>query len=143
MTYTSPVPVTDARTYSDLSGPVRDLAIFPVPAAGVTPLKLAKEAPAVGATVWLVGQAFAGAPATVLLHKAKVLSTYDIGLTYELVDTKLNLAGTSGAPVVNENGEVVAINLMGGLQRGRLIASGNGVRVFRTVLAGSRLFPYV
>jgi hypothetical protein len=135
---TAAVPVTDARTYSERGGPMRDIAVLPVPAAEVTPLKLAKDAPAIGANVWLIGQAFAGAPATLFLHKAKVVLSGDIALSYEFADPKLNLAGTSGAPIVNENGEVVAISLAGGLQRGRLIVGGNNVRVIRTVLDGMK-----
>lgn len=135
---TAAVAVSDARTYSDRGGRMRDVAVLPVPVAGVTPLKLAKDAPAIGSNVWLIGQAVAGAPATVFLHKAKVVRSGEIGLSYEFADPKLNLAGTSGAPVVNENGEVVAISLAGGLQRGRLIVGGDSVRVIRTVLDGMK-----
>ncbi|HEY1111198.1 MAG TPA: hypothetical protein VGE76_21255 [Opitutaceae bacterium] len=47
----------------------------------------------------------------------------DINYVFQKADMKLG--GTSGAPVLSESGEVVAINLGGGPDKGRLVGIGN------------------
>jgi hypothetical protein len=69
----------------------------------------------VGDTVWLVAQLVSGAPKEKLLFKAKVVRVQDLALNYLVDDPEgtFELRATSGAPVVNERGEVVAVNLAG------------------------------
>jgi hypothetical protein len=113
---------------------LRDIALLTVqgkPAA--KPLKLAPAQPKLGDTVWLVAQLVSGAPQDKLLFKARVVRVQDLALNYLLDDPErtFELRATSGAPVVNERGEVVAVNLAGGrVAEGFNLAgiSGNVVR---------------
>jgi S1-C subfamily serine protease len=57
--------------------------------------------------------------------RAVVRKSSDSELEYIFDDKKINLAGTSGAPVLNVAGEVVAINLGGGEEGGRFVGMGN------------------
>lgn len=107
-----PFPVKEAKSYAE-DGPKKDLAVFAVE-TNVQALNLASFNPKVGDTVWLVAQARAGAAPTQLLHKARVVEATLDQLVYAYENPALGLGGSSGAPVVNESGQVVAVNFGGG-----------------------------
>lgn len=81
-----------------------------------THLRLAANSPKSGDTVWLLAQVVGGAPRTQLLHRAVVNYSKDDALQYRFDTPDLELRATSGAPVLNADGEVVGLNL-GGRER--------------------------
>lgn len=123
-------------------GPLKDVAAFVLDtkSAATLParLKLAATPPKPGETVWLLAQVLEGAPVTQLLHRAVVRSSKDEGLQYEYENASLKLMATSGAPVLNADGEVVGINLGGGTLRGKLIGVGGSVTSMRSLLSSAK-----
>jgi hypothetical protein len=116
---------------------LRDIALLTVQAKpAVKPLKLAPAQPRLGDTVWLVAQLVSGAPKDKLLFKAKVARVQDLALNYLVEDPEgtFDLRATSGAPVVNERGEVVAVNLAGGRAADGFNLAGISVNVVRKAL---------
>jgi len=103
--------------------------------AKLRPLQLASRAPLEGERVWLAASLEGGAPATQRLHGATVAGLGPFGdYVYEFDNPQLGLRATSGAPVLNSAGEVVAINLGGGSNFGKVFGSGNHVDRFRPFL---------
>lgn len=130
-----PFAIKNAKSYAE-EGPRKDLAIFPLKKAPQTGLKLASTNPKVDDVVWLVARARSGAAPTVLLHKARVLSSDQNELVYAYENSALGLAGSSGAPVVNELGEVVGVNFGGGKnQIGERLGFATGRNVIANTLA--------
>lgn len=107
--------------------------------AGAQParLKLARQAPKVGDQIWLLAQVAGGAPNTQLLHRATVRQAKDEGLIYQYDNATLELRATSGAPLINSDGDVVGINLGGGNQNG-LIGIGDSLTSLRSALASAK-----
>jgi hypothetical protein len=114
----APIAIPGAASFNNQTKDgLRDIALLTVqgkPAA--KPLKVSPAQPRLGETVWLVAQLFSGAPPGKLQFKAKVTRVQDLALNYLVEDPErtFDLRATSGAPVVNERGEVVAVNLAGG-----------------------------
>lgn len=108
-----PFAIKDAKSYAE-DGPRKDLAAFAVTKAPQAGLKLASTDPKINDIVWLVARARSGAAPTQLLHKARVVQSNPYELVYAYDNSALGLAGSSGAPVVNEAGEVVGVNFGGG-----------------------------
>jgi len=97
------------------------------------PLALAEKAPVKGDTVYVAAQF--GADKESRTHEAKVVESNEKWLFYEYSDASLDIAGTNGAPVLNESGQVVGMNLGGGkMEDGKLIGSANPVTAIRTRL---------
>ena len=114
----APIAIPGAASFNNQTKDgLRDIALLTVQGKPVTkPLKLAPAQPKLGDTVWLVAQLVSGAPKDKLLFKARVSRVQDLALNYIVDDPQgtFELRATSGAPVVNERGEVVAVNLAGG-----------------------------
>ena len=116
---------------------LRDIALLTLQGkATVKPLKLAATQPKVGDPVWLVAQLVSGAPKEKLLFKARVARVQDLALNYLLEDPEgtFELRATSGAPVVNERGEVVAVNIAGSRVPDGFNAAGISINVARKAL---------
>jgi len=93
-------------------------------AKDLAPIKLAEAAPKKGDAVFVAAQ-FAADKET-RTHEAKVVEVNDKWLFFEYAKGELDIAGTNGAPVLNEKGEVVGINLGGGkMKDGKLVGSAN------------------
>jgi hypothetical protein len=108
-----------------------DVAAFWVAGSpDVTALPLASDDPKQGEPVWLACPVIAGAPPQRRLHAAHIYAAEDRKLYYRYENSQIELRATSGAPVLNSNGEVVAINLGGGELEGELIGVGNPVSRF-------------
>jgi hypothetical protein len=87
-----------------------------------------------GDAVWLVASVVSGAPGDQRLHPATVIGTEEGYLLYRFDNPKLSKQATSGAPVVNQSGVLVAVNLGGYQSQGRMIGIGNPVGRFRKYL---------
>lgn len=99
-----------------------DLAIFPVKAESqVHAMPLAPTLPKVGDDVWLIGEVIGSSE---YKHKAIVDQVSKEGLYYRF-DNKIELRATSGAPIVDKKGQVVAMNLGGGEYQGAIMGIGN------------------
>jgi acyl carrier protein len=93
-------------------------------------LKLAKKSPKVGDIVYMNSRYIGWtAAAVVSVEKSRVIYRYFL--------PSLELRGTSGAPVVNAEGEVVAMNL-GGWTEKSTFGIGNGVEGIRSLLAKAK-----
>jgi len=102
-----------------------DVAAFPLTGTTrVDPLPLAARPTPPGTRVWLVAEVLGGPPDQ-LRHGATVTEIGDEYVVYAFDDASIQLRATSGAPVINEAGEVVAINLGGGADGGRMYGVGN------------------
>ena len=98
-------------------------------------LRLASSLPARGEPVWLAAQVLDGAPPNQQLHLGEFLGIDGDGdFIVQFANKKLDLQATSGAPVLNADGEVVAINLGGWTEAGFMIGVGNPVTKFRAAL---------
>jgi hypothetical protein len=90
----------------------------------LVPLSLAAKVPQKGDSVYVAAQV--GADKDSRVHKATVVESNDKWLFYEYADSALDIAGTNGAPVLNEAGKVIGMNLGGGkMDDGKLIGSAN------------------
>jgi hypothetical protein len=119
-------------------GPLRDLAAFPFTGSAPVRLKLAAVSPKAGDSVWLVAQVLKGAPRSQLLHHGVVSYAGDDALEYRMDNDTPVITATSGAPVVNAKGEVVAVNLAGGVIDSHFYATGDSLVSLRRLLAGAR-----
>jgi hypothetical protein len=106
-------------------------------------LELAPEAPGKDEPVWLVAPLRSGAPAEQRLHPASMVGITKAGeYVYRFDNPKLSIRGTSGAPVLNAAGELVAINLGGYDDDGKVFGLGNPVEQFkRHLLAAAKKYP--
>jgi hypothetical protein len=78
----------------------------------VSPLKISSKIPNVGDNVWLAaGFTSEDNSKKQKLYRATVVESSDSILSYEYENNKLTLQATSGAPILNEKGEIVGINL--------------------------------
>jgi hypothetical protein len=105
-----------------------DVAAFHAPAS-VAPraLRLAAKNAAPGEDVWLVAEVLAGKSKDQHLHHARVFVSESSLLAYEFDDVTLQIRATSGAPVVNARGEVVGLNVGGGLFEGSMVGNAHPV----------------
>lgn len=86
-------------------------------------LRLALTRPKVGETVYL--HARQRGKTSLDMLRAVVRKSSDTEFEYTFDDKQINLAGTSGAPVLNAMGEVVALNIGGGEDGSRFWGMGN------------------
>jgi hypothetical protein len=109
-----PLEITDAAQMTLDAPTKRDIALFPVDPAGARAFTLAPDAPAPGERVWLVAQLIKGAPPDQLLHPATVIDEQRGLLWIRYDNPNLVITATSGGPIVNARGELVAVNFGGG-----------------------------
>jgi hypothetical protein len=115
ITSTQPLAIPGGRALDD-SGYDHDLAAYRVEEK-VTPLHMAAERPKVGEPVFLYAR-----------QRGK----------YTFEDEDINLAGTSGAPVLNGVGEVVALNIGGGEESGKHWGMGNPCNSISSLLKAAK-----
>lgn len=102
----------------------RDIAAFRFDNADAfRPGKIADHVPQPGEAVWLV--ATHGRGDTRRTFKAVVVAVTDQSFIFRFEDQEKGPQYSSGAPIVNQAGEVVAINVGGGKYKGQRFGHGN------------------
>jgi len=126
------VPHAQPFKLPDVGG---DVSVFQAPSElAPRALELAPSLPTQDERIWLV----ASLPGrTELLHPATVQHAADNFLVYQFDSADLALPGTSGSPLVNAKGQLVALNLGGGPIQGVLRAFGIPVPSLRRALAAA------
>ncbi len=105
----SPLAIHGAQPFSSPGNP-RDIAAFALKDTPPYAMKLAKAAPATGATIYIVAELLGDARSG-LLHKGTVTGNKAGLLEFSYEGGGINLQATSGAAVINDSGEVVGINV--------------------------------
>jgi len=127
----SMLPLPNARIKDEEPFSQRDIAAFVVDhAARVSPAPLADRLPGVGEPIWLVVKP-EGGPRQRTIAATVVEQTEATFIFRYLDDTAAMPRFTSGAPLVNRAGEVVAINVGFGTLDGRSFGHGNHVDSIR------------
>jgi len=112
-----------------------DIAAFRISRnCDVTALKMCKNEPKVGDSLWLVASVYDGAPKSRRIHKARVVEVENSLIYFEYENNELSLQATSGAPIVNKNNEVVGINLSVQSNENRLIGIASSSKAFGKLL---------
>ncbi|MEZ6187386.1 MAG: hypothetical protein R3F62_20540 [Planctomycetota bacterium] len=109
-----------------------DVLAFWVARGEGSPLTLAPEAARVGQRVWLSAKLVDGSDTQ--LHPARVVELAPGTFYYEYLGRGPELQATSGAPVLDGAGEVVGINLGGGVYEGKPFGMGNPIDNWRPAL---------
>lgn len=131
---TKPLTIDGAKPLEP-KDPSADLCAFEVADAGsAKPLKLAANAPKTGDFVWLLAEVIGPENRGKHLHRGSVSAATPKELRYVFADPNLKLQATSGAAVLNDKGEVVAVNLGGGKTVGLVFGVGNPVGSVRARL---------
>lgn len=121
----------DEEPYSD-----RDIAAFWVKdPKDLQPASLAQQAPSVGDPIWLVARSDEGAGKN--LFKAVVVEITDRSMVFKYENPGEKPKYTSGAPMVNKDGEVVGIIVGGGEFKEQSLGHANHVGNIRKHLSES------
>ena len=136
VTSAAPLAIPGAHALDDKSYD-KDLAAYRVPAENKLPsLRLATAQPKVHETVFLYARQ--RGEAKLRFFRATVFPSGNSEFMYLFDDSDINLAGTSGAPVLNASGEVVAINIGGTKAADRLFGFGNSCLSIAKLLARAK-----
>lgn len=136
ITSTRPMTIPGARG-SDDQGYAHDLAAYRVDLPSVrATLHLSETQPKEGDTVYLHGRQ--RGKETLDMLPAIVQVSNETELVYAFVAKDIALAGTSGAPVLNQAGEVVALNVGGGESQGSILGMGNPAKSILKLLARAK-----
>ena len=132
--------IPNAHSMGPLST-LRDIAAFPLTAGPdhtlpLRALHLARTRPKAHQFVWLVAQTADHNRPGPYLFRATVLNTFGF-LAYVYADSDLDLSNTSGAPVVDANGDVVGVNVGVGRQAGATIGIADGLDTIRQSLSST------
>ena len=129
------LPILDAATLGMPSKAGDIIAIWSREEPTFRPARLAADVPEKGDRVWLAASISGGASPEERIHPATCRGKDEFGhLIYEYDNRKLVLSGTSGAPILNDAGDVVAINVGVDVMPNRLFGIGNPVDRFRPYL---------
>jgi hypothetical protein len=91
----------------------------------------------VGDTVWVAAPLLDGPELSLHAHQATVVQVDKSWLIYEYKEPGLNLVATTGAPVLDKDGNVVGLNLGGGQDQGKLYGSAAPVDAFRATVTAA------
>lgn len=108
----------------DGEGAEKDLAAFAVKAdQPPTTLEFAEDAPRIGQLVYMFARLRSEAAPRLL--QATITQVEPNWLLYTFKERTIDLAGTSGAPILNEAGKVIGMNVGGNDQNGEVIGAAN------------------
>jgi len=124
--------IPSAKAFSDQDAS-HDVAAFLLESYNGTPLVIAAAMPAVGDRVYLFARPRGEDQLRFLA--ATVRQATPRMVKYVFDEAGANLAGTSGAPVLNEMGEVVAMNLGGGTAGDREYGFGSPAATFSKIVS--------
>jgi hypothetical protein len=119
--------IAEAKPFPESSPRGDVIAYQPSSVLNFRPFPLADSMPRAGETVWLVSEVIGSQSLT---HRATVRGIERGWLAYEFAEGTLELRATSGAPVLNTAGQVVAINAGGRQGNGVTIGMGSPVDRF-------------
>ena len=120
----------EARICAEEPNSYRDIAAFrPVPSASFQPVRLAGAPPVVGEPIWLAVNLGRGARERTL--QATVVEITKQTLVFRFAPPVTMPPYTSGAPLLNRKGEVVGINIGGGMLDEHRLGHGNHVASMR------------
>jgi hypothetical protein len=124
----------DARLGDEAPFSDRDIAAFRAEdSAAIVPVRLATCAPAVGEDIWLVTNSYKGANKRVI--GAVVVESTERTLVF-CYRSRANVpSGTSGAPLINAQGEIIGINIGRGLLDNHQLGHGHHVTSIRRHLS--------
>lgn len=124
VTSTELLEIPDAEGWND-DGYAKDIAAWRFPSESDLPkLKMGTELPVVGDHVYLFARE--RGKEALELYEAKVLKATNEEFEYKFLKKEaLSLGGTSGAPILNDTGKVVGINLGGYEEDGSSVGVGN------------------
>jgi len=124
--------VINARA-TDKMGAEKDVALFVVQADKLSTLHFSDRVPNVGDTVYLFARLRSETEPK--LFRATIAEASDNWLMYTFADTGIDLHGTSGAPVLDEKGDVVGMNVGGGEQNGHVNGIANPTKSIRAAIS--------
>jgi hypothetical protein len=101
--------VRTGRLQADSGKPIDDLAIYSLPdkTAQAQAVALAPQAPAVGDVIWVIARLH-GSPPDHIAHRCQVIDTKS-WLLIEFDEDDIHTGGISGAPVLNNAGELAGV----------------------------------
>ena len=132
LTSTNMVLLPSAHAFSGEDAS-KDVAAFMLNGYSGPTLKVATEALKKGDVVYLYARPRGEESLRIIAAKVERVAAGILEYTFD--DGRFNLAGTSGAPVLNQKGEVVAINLGGGELKGRKFGFGNPATSFMKLVS--------
>jgi hypothetical protein len=135
-----PLRVQDARPFSEEGFP-RDVAVFALPDGNDRALQFSTGVPVSGQRVWLVARVAGGEPPTKLLHRASLVKADRAWIRFQYDNSKVDLRATSGAPVVDERGRVIGINLGGGRDGNKMVGVAQSAQVILAALESALSEP--
>ncbi|MBX3735383.1 MAG: trypsin-like peptidase domain-containing protein [Candidatus Didemnitutus sp.] len=113
-----------------------DIAAFRLSNYHGATLVISAVSPKVGEKVYLLARP--RGEQELRLLSAVVSRVGKASIEYSYDQSGMNLAGTSGAPILNDKGEVVAINLGGGDLKGKVFGFGNPSTSFVALLSNAQ-----
>lgn len=126
------IPISDARPVPEVN---KDVAAFKLNNSGaLNPFKLSVESCKKGDTLYLLADLWDNESVREDgIYAAKVLGEQD-GVLFYVLDGAFSTRGASGAPVVNQKGEVVAMHIASVEQDGILIRAGHAASYFNRMI---------
>lgn len=126
------LPISDAKPYPSINTDIAAFIISEDSDISTAVIFEGKVQP--GEEVWLVASVYSGEPEGKKLHRAIVTKSSDEKLKFIYDNNKIDLTATSGAPIINDKGQVVGINIGSGNVGDKLFGIANPSSSFYNML---------